>query len=440
MKTRFGHTIAPAGRPGGRADPITPDKPEGGQPVKLQVFNEYDPLEVVLVHRPGEEIDRLTHENMKAFLFEDIPYLARMQDEHDEFVDEMRDRGVRVLHLDKLLRDLLDGQPETRRKLIDQVCAAEQATGIAAELHDPQICPNDVLVGIVFKGLTHAEYAELTRRPLSSGPVGKQFILRPIPNAYFSRDPAVVIGQSVISCKMHFVERIRETVLARAVLEHHPEFKGHRIAYGGSDAPRDDRPFTVEGGDVIVLNAEAVLVGVSERTRLETIEILARRIFESGRHSRLYGIPIPTERTFMHLDTVFTIVDRGMVVWYPGVMEQVKFIHRYDSDGAGNIHRADESRGLTEILSDEFGKEVTIIRTGGGDEHYASREQRTDGTNILALAPRVACTYERNARTIVAMEKAGVEVVKIVGSELVRGLGGPRCMTMPLRRSSQASG
>lgn len=404
--------------------------------MKLQIFNEYDQLEIVLVHRPGEEIDRLTHENMKAFLFEDIPFLTRMQEEHDEFVDEMRDRGVRVLHLDKLLRQLLESQADVRRKIIDQVCAAEQATGIANDLHDAKVCPNDALVRLLFRGLTHAEYQELTGSTTAPGAHSKQFILRPIPNAYFSRDPAVVIGHAAISCKMHFVERVRETLLARAVLEHHPEFAGHRIAYGGSDSPRDDRPFTIEGGDVIVLNAEAVLVGVSERTRLETIEILARRIFEESRYRRFYGVPIPTERTFMHLDTVFTIVDRGMVVWYPGVMEQVKYIHRYETDGAGSITRINEDRALTRILSDEFGQEVTIIRTGGGDEHYASREQRTDGTNILALAPRVACTYERNARTIIAMEKAGVDVVKIVGSELVRGLGGPRCMTMPLRRSA----
>lgn len=403
--------------------------------MKLQVFNEYNPLEMVLVHRPGEEIDRLTHENMKAFLFEDIPYLTRMQEEHDEFVDEMRDRGVKVFHLAKLLRQVLDAQPDARKKLIDQVCTAEQAGGIAVDLHDSSKCPTDLLMSIFFRGLTHSEYHELVGKPAPSSSVGRQFILRPIPNAYFSRDPAVVIGQSAISCKMHYVERVRETIITRAVLEHHPEFAGHRIVYGASDSPRDDRPFTVEGGDVIVLNEEAVLVGVSERTRLETIDILAKRIFGEAHAKRLYGIPIPTERTFMHLDTVFTIVDRGMVVWYAGVMDQIKFINLFQPDGGGGVLQKVEERTLPQILADEFGCDVTIIRTGGGDEHFASREQRTDGTNILAIAPRVACTYERNTRTIAAMEKAGVEVVKVVGSELVRGLGGPRCMTMPLRRS-----
>jgi len=404
--------------------------------VKLHIVNEYDPLTRVLVHRPGDEIDRLTHDNMKRFLFEDIPYLARMQDEHDEFVDEMRDRGIRVLYLAKLLQELIQAQPAAKTRLIEEVCAAEHAPAIAADLGNTDILPNDALVRLFFCGLTHGEYRELAGRDSPRDPSTSEWILRPIPNAYFSRDPAVVIGEAAISCKMHYAERIRETILTRAVLEHHPEFAGHRIAYGASDSPREDRPFTIEGGDVIVLNEESVLVGVSERTRAETIELLAKKAFEIGRIKRFYDIAIPTERTFMHLDTILTIVDRGVVVWYPGVMEHIKNVNHYEPDGAGGVRRKADARDLRRILSDEFGREVSIIRTGGGDQHYASREQRTDGANILAVAPGVACTYERNARTIVAMEKAGVEVIRIVGSELVRGLGGPRCMSMPLSRAA----
>ena len=140
--------------------------------MKLQVFNEYSLLEVVLVHRPGEEIDRLTHENMKAFLFEDIPFLTRMQEEHDEFVDEMRERGVKVLHLAKLLRELIDTQPDVRRKLIDQVCATERAAGIAAELHDVAKFPTDLLTSILFRGVTHSEYQEIVGKPAGSAATG----------------------------------------------------------------------------------------------------------------------------------------------------------------------------------------------------------------------------------------------------------------------------
>lgn len=413
---------------------------ESARGMKLNIVNEYDPLEAVLVHRPGEEVDRLTHENMKRFLFEDIPYLARMQDEHDAFVATMRERGVEVIYLEALLGELLADHPETKRALIEEVCAAERVPAIAPDLLDEKRFPNEALMHVLFAGLTDAEYYEITNRRLHVSPPQRTFLIAPIPNAYFSRDPAVTIGHSVISCKMHHVERVRETILTRAVLELHPEFAGHEIAYGGSESPTEDRPFTIEGGDVIVLNEEAVLVGVSQRTRSETICVLASKAFEAGHVRRFYEIPIPTERTFMHLDTVFTLVDRGLVVWYSGVMEHIEYIHQFWPDGAGGVVREPESRSLVQILQDEFGQEVQIVRTGGGDSHFADREQRTDGTNTLAIAPRVACTYERNSRTIAAMEKAGITCIPIVGSELVRGLGGPRCMTMPLRRTPPADG
>ncbi|MCZ6817680.1 MAG: arginine deiminase family protein [Planctomycetota bacterium] len=402
--------------------------------MKLHVVNEYDTLEAVLVHRPGQEIDRLTHHSMRDFLFEDIPFLRRMQEEHDAFVDVMKKRDIQVIYLEHLLSDLLEKDPAARRTLIEQVCVAEQAGGLVNDLLDQKLFPDDALLEILFAGITHAEYQEHTGRRVLTGAPLQTFVLPPIPNIYFTRDPAVVVGGAAISCKMHFAARMRESILVRAVLEHHPEFAGQPITYGGSDAPTEDRPFTIEGGDVIVLNEESVLVGVSERTRSETIEVLARRTFEIGRAKRFYEIPIPTERIFMHLDTVCTIVDRATVVWYPGVMDNIKYIHHYESDASGGVVRKPDSRGLAQILSDEFGREVRVVRTGGGSEHYAGREQRTDGTNTLAIAPGVACTYERNVKTIEAMEKAGIECITVAGSELVRGLGGPRCMTMPLRR------
>lgn len=401
--------------------------------VKFNIHNEYDHLDAVLVHRPGPEIDRLTHDNMERFLFEDIPFLKRMQDEHDAFVAAMRDRGVNVVYLEALLTDLLRDNSAQKEKLIQNICRTENVPAIADDLLDENKFPHDQLLDVLFAGISATEYQKVTGR--GAPPTGRDnAILQPIPNAYFSRDPAVVVGNAVISCKMHYVERVRETLLTRAVLEHHPNFAGQPIAYGGTAEPTEDRPFTVEGGDVLVINDETVFIGASERTRSETIERLASKIFANGKMQRVYEIPIPTERTFMHLDTVFTCVDRQTVVWYPGVMEHIKYIHHYEPDANGNAARKADSRNLDQILSDEFGGNVNIVRTGGGDEHYASREQRTDGTNTLALAPRVACTYERNTRTIAAMEKAGIECVEIQGSELVRGLGGPRCMTMPLRR------
>ncbi len=405
--------------------------------MQLRIDNEYDRLEAVLVHRPGKEIERLTHRNMHQFLFEDIPYLRRIQDEHDRFTDKMRDAGVDVVYLESLLQEVLQ-DAGARRKLIEDVCQTAAVPSIVEDLAGSSYWDAESLTELLFVGLTPEEYQETTGREFSPSQEGAEFLLTPIPNAYFSRDPAVVVRDAAISSKMHFPERIRETQLTRAVLENHPEFASHQIAYGGTDEPTEDRPYTIEGGDVIILSSEAVLIGDSERTRSETIEMLAGKCFHAGQVKRVYEIPIPSDRAFMHLDTIFTIVDRGMVLWYPKVMTTLSHINRYEPSDPGEgygARRVSEDRDFLTILRDEFDQDVTVVNTGGGSEHFAAREQRTDGANVLAISPKVAITYERNERTVEALRKHGVTCINIEGSELVRGLGGPRCMTMPLRRT-----
>lgn len=402
----------------------------------LTINNEYDKLEAVLVHRPGAEIERLTYDNMRQFLFEDIPYLRRMQDEHDAFVAKLREQEIDVVYLEDLLLDIVT-DARGRSDLMDRVCRFENVPAIADDLASLRYWDAQGVVDLLFAGLTAAEYRDATgRRVAASGT--DSYLLPPIPNAYFSRDPAVVVRDAAISCKMHYTQRVRETLLVRAVLENHPAFRGNVIAYGGSAEPTEDRPYTIEGGDVIILSHDAVLIGASERTRSETIELLAGNCFRHGHVRRVYEIPIPTERAFMHLDTVFTVIDRGMVLWYGNVMADIRYLHRYEPADAGEqpgARREPENRSLLEVLRDEFDAEVTAIPTAGGSAHFAPREQRSDGANALAIAPRVVVTYERNERTTAALESHGVTCIGIDDSELVRGLGGPRCMTMPLRRS-----
>ncbi|MHC5109927.1 MAG: arginine deiminase [Planctomycetota bacterium] len=403
--------------------------------MEFHIDNEYDRLDAVMVHRPGKEIDRLTHENMKAFLFEDVPYLRRMQEEHDAFVDTMTSRGINVFYLENLLLEILRDD-DVRASLLERVCRTANMPALTDDLVSLKYWNEEQLSEILFAGLTASEYKAATGKRISLPGSDEQFLLPPNPNAYFSRDPAVVVHQTAISSKMHYRERIRETLLTRAVLENHADFKDNPIVYGGTDEPWEDRPYTIEGGDVIVLSNDAVLIGASERTRSETIEMLAGKCFQYGAIKRVYEIPIPTERAFMHLDTVFTVLDKGTVLWYDEVIENISYAHRCepgDSDG-NEVNRVRESRSFAEILRDEFETELTIIHTAGGKKGFASREQRMDGTNALAVAPRVAITYERNERTTRALEDHGITCLGIDDSELVRGLGGPRCMSMPLRR------
>jgi arginine deiminase len=404
--------------------------------VHFRIDSEYGRLETVLVHRPGLEIDRLTHDNIRAFLFEDVPYLRRIQDEHDEFVGRLREHGIQVIYLGSCLADILQ-DPVVRQSLVGEVCITENVPAMIPELASPDRWEARELCDLLFAGITSAEFTLRTGRRLAAGNGGEDdFLLPPIPNAYFSRDPAVIVRDAAISSKMHFRQRVRETLLIRAILEEHPEFRDNPITYGGSDEPTEDRPYTIEGGDVIVLSAEAVLIGASERTRSETIERLASKCFRFGRVQRVYEIPVPTERAFMHLDTVFTVLDRGKVLWYPEVVEKIRYLHRFELDPAKEAAvRVPEQRSFAEVLRDEFGTDLTIIRTAGGRRPHAAKEQRMDGANVLAIGPSLVVTYERNEYTTRELEAHGVQCVRIRDSELVRGLGGPRCMTMPLRRS-----
>ncbi len=230
--------------------------------MQLQIDNEYDKLEAVLVNRPGLEIERLTHENMRRFLFEDVPYLRRLQDEHDAFAAAMRDHGVNVFYLRELLGDVLT-KDAVRADLMERVCRAAGVPAISEELADLKHWPLSELIDMLFAGVTAEEYRERTGRRIATATSEPQFLLPPIPNAYFSRDPAVVVRDAAISSKMHYRERVRETLLVRAVLENHPEFMENAITYGGTSNPTEDRPYTIEGGDVIMLSKDSVLIGAS---------------------------------------------------------------------------------------------------------------------------------------------------------------------------------
>ena len=245
------------------------------------------------------------------------------------------------------------------------------------------------------------------------------------------RDPAAVVGRGVVLSAMNTQARQREARLLALIFRHHPAFAGLPLLYDNS---RCRMP--IEGGDVLVLSPQAVAVGCSARTNLHAIDYLARRLLAADAATgvrTVLAVEIPQERAFMHLDTVMTMVDAESFLVYPHVVERVNVVAIMRGAQGGLSYR--RCRDIRSALADALGlPDVRLILSGGGDARIAAREQWNDATNTLAVAPGKVIVYNRNTVSNRCLRQAGIETIEIEGSELVRGRGGPRCMSMPLLR------
>jgi arginine deiminase len=257
------------------------------------------------------------------------------------------------------------------------------------------------------------------------------FVLDPIPNLYFTRDPFAAIGSGVSLHRMSTHTRSRETLFGQYIFRYHPQYKDVPLYYQrGED-------HTVEGGDILVLSDQVVAVGISQRTQPWAIETLAKKLLdEDTGFQKVLAIDIPKDRAFMHLDTVFTMVDRDKFTMHPNITGDLRlFVLEPGHDG--HLAITEERDSLENILKEHLHLDsVTLIPCGGGSVIDAAREQWNDGSNTFCLAPGKVVAYSRNYVTNRVMEDAGVQVLTIPSSELSRGRGGPRCMTMPLVRGS----
>src|SRR3954465_9671027 len=395
------------------------------------VDSEVGRLAPVLLHRPGPELARLTPRNNDSLLFDGIPWVGRAQEEHDRFAAALRERGVEVLYLGQLLAETL-AVPQARDELIagvldDRRLGDSLRDRVAAYLTD-QDPPR--LADVLMAGLAHEE--------MKPGPTGlvyqmmdrHEFVIDPLPNLLFTRDSSVWVRDQVAVTSLAMPARGRETTLTHAIYRYHPRFAGTPLLF----SPELEH---VEGGDVLLLAPGVLAVGVGERTTPAGAERLARRVFTAGLAHTILAVPIAQERATMHLDTVCTMVDVDKVVMYPNVAHTLMAyaVTTVDSTEGGDLelHVADAEPFLVAAAKAMEIDTLHQIDTGL-DPVTAEREQWDDGNNTLAIAPRVAVAYERNVETNDRLEEAGIEVVRISGSELGSGRGGPRCMSCPVTR------
>ena len=391
-------------------------------------------LKRVLLHRPGGELENLMPEYLERLLFDDIPYLKEAQKEHDAFADCLRSQGVEVVYLtDLVVESLTDGdvRRELLRQFLDEADIQDSRTREAVEEYLSAM-PDQEMVPAMMAGVRKSQLRTGSARLgdyLSAAGDDYPFAVDPMPNLYFTRDPFATIGTGVSLHKMHTVTRNRETLFGKFIFEHHPLYK---------NAPRwYDRGLTssLEGGDILILSPQVLAVGISQRTREDSIDTLAETILSyDGTFRKVLAFNIPKTRSFMHLDTVFTMVDRDKFTVHPNILSSITvFVMELDENGKMKIHQEDGR--LEDILKKHLELDkVTLIPCGEGSEIDAAREQWSDGSNTLAIAPGEVVVYSRNYVTNRALEEAGIRIHTIPSAELSRGRGGPRCMSMPLWR------
>lgn len=391
--------------------------------------SEVGTLRVVILHRPGAELQRLTPRNNDKLLFDGLPWVSRAQEEHDAFADLLRSRGVEVLLMADLLTEALNSGAARIQGISAAVDARRLGLPLAQELSaylrglEPAALAHVLTAGMTFTELPSSGAktdTSLVRRMHHGG----DFVIEPLPNLLFTRDSSFWIGPRVATTSLALPARMRETSLTDLIYAHHPRFLGVRRAYESHTAP-------VEGGDVLLLSPGVVAVGVGERTTPAGAEALARSLFDDGLAHTVLAVPIAQERAQMHLDTVCTMVDVDAVVMYPAISDSLSaFTIKRTPDGVTILDEAPFVKAAAEAMEIE---QLRVIDTGL-DPVTAEREQWDDGNNTLALAPGVVVAYERNTETNARLQDSGIEVLAISASELGTGRGGPRCMSCPVAR------
>ena len=395
-------------------------------------FSVIGKLNKVLLHRPGKELEKLTPNNFERLLFDDIPYLKVAQEEHDRFAEVLKENGVEVCYYQhetaKALTDI-----KVRKNFVTEFVnmtkdfseSMREAVVDFLMAKDPEDLVATCIAG-VFSNEIKATAGSLFDIVKSE----EVFALDPMPNLYFTRDPGACVGNGINIHHMSTAARRRESLLLEYMTKYNRDFAVENTPMwyeiGGK--------YSIEGGDVLVLSKDIVAIGFSQRTTLAGIECFAEKLLRNSEFKKVLVFDIPKCRAFMHLDTVFTMVDYDKFTIHPEI-EGPLGVYEVSLGKDGQLKYNAIMDELANILALELKlPAVDLIRCGGGDLVAAQREQWNDGSNTLCIAPGTVVTYERNYVTNDLLDKRGIKVLSIPSAELSRGRGGPRCMSCPVNR------